>query len=69
MACFRSRVYTTDPSEESFNVHSLTPVEGDKSVFEKVVLDETKKDIVKTLVEGHMELTTQYDDLISGKGE
>jgi hypothetical protein len=38
-------------------------------VFEKVVLDERKKDVLKTLVEGHMELTARYDDLISGKGK
>ncbi|KAK5657169.1 hypothetical protein OQA88_3226 [Cercophora sp. LCS_1] len=54
---------------QSFNIHTLTPVEADKSVFEKVVLDEQKKDVLKTLVEGHMELTARYDDLITGKGQ
>ncbi|KAK3322969.1 hypothetical protein B0H66DRAFT_473807 [Apodospora peruviana] len=52
---------------QKFDIESLTPVEADRSVFDKVVLDEQKKDVLKTLVEGHMELTTRYDDLISGK--
>ncbi len=33
------------------------------------MLDETKKDIVKTLVEGHKEAMACYDDLIVGKGK
>ncbi|KAK1757003.1 P-loop containing nucleoside triphosphate hydrolase protein [Echria macrotheca] len=54
---------------QTFDIDRLTPVESDKSIFQKVVLDEQKKDVLKTLVESHMESTARYDDLIVGKGQ
>ncbi|KAK0641739.1 P-loop containing nucleoside triphosphate hydrolase protein [Cercophora newfieldiana] len=53
----------------AFQVDDLITVQADKSVFEKVVLDEKKKDILKTLVESHRESPHRYDDLIPGKGQ
>ena len=44
-------------------------MERDETVFEQVVLDEAKKDAVKTLVESHKEAMVKYDDLIPGKGQ
>jgi len=55
--------------EDAFHIDYLYPPEVDTSVFYKVVLDETKKDVIKTLVESHKERRADYDDLISGKGE
>lgn len=54
---------------ETFYVEHLYPVEPDKTIFEKVVLDPAKKDIIKTLVEAHKDRLAHYDDLIRGKGE
>lgn len=53
---------------EMFFIENLHPFQGDRTVFDKVVLDQAKKDIVMTLIEGHKELTARYDDLIEGKG-
>jgi hypothetical protein len=52
-----------------FYIESLHPVEVDETIFEKVVLDHEKKDIIKTLVESHKDRTSHYDDLIRGKGK
>ena len=53
---------------DGFGVDCLYPVEADPTVFEKVVLDETKKDVVITLVESHRERIARYGDLVPGKG-
>ena len=55
--------------EDTFYIDYLHPPDVDTSVFDKVVLDEMKKDVIKTLVESHKERRADYDDLISGKGE
>jgi len=52
-----------------FHIDYLHPPDVDESVFDKVVMDDTKKDIIKTLVESHKERRADYDDLIDGKGE
>lgn len=52
----------------TFYVEHLHPVETDQTVFDKVVLDPAKKDIIKTLVESHKDRVSHYDDLIRGKG-
>jgi len=52
-----------------FYIEDLEPFQGDRTVFDKVVLEEAKKDILMTLIEGHKELTAKYDDLIAGKGQ
>ena len=52
-----------------FHIDDLYPPGVDESVFGKVVMDETKRDIIKTLVESHKEHRADYDDLIDGKGE
>ncbi|KAK0725863.1 P-loop containing nucleoside triphosphate hydrolase protein [Lasiosphaeris hirsuta] len=54
---------------EMLYVENLHPFQGDRTVFDKVVLEEAKKDILMTLIEGHKELTAKYDDLIAGKGQ
>ncbi|KAK3385653.1 hypothetical protein B0H63DRAFT_473361 [Podospora didyma] len=62
--------YSTDKQAwMGFYLDNLHPADVDVSVFEKVVLEETKKDVIKTLVESHKERQAHYDDLISGKGQ
>ncbi|KAK3989084.1 P-loop containing nucleoside triphosphate hydrolase protein [Cladorrhinum sp. PSN332] len=56
---------------DSFDVDALHPVEKDERILDKVVMDEQRKDVIKTLVESHIEDTgrTPYYDLIDGKGQ
>jgi len=57
-----------DTTTENFKIDDLYPVKADKTIFDNVVWDEKKKDIIKTLVESHQELAAYHDDLMSGKG-
>ena len=57
-----------EPLADRFFVEDLHDVEADRTIFDKFVFDDNKKDIVKTLIEGHNYSTTLYDELIPGKG-
>jgi hypothetical protein len=50
-------------------VEDLHPVKPDKTLVEKIAMDERKKDTIRILTESHREYTGSYDDLIAGKGE
>jgi hypothetical protein len=50
-------------------VENLFPVELKANVFDKLVFDEKKKDILRTLTRSFIDSTTGYDDFIAGKGK
>lgn len=50
-------------------VENVLPVELKANVFNKLVFDEKKKDILRTLTRSFIDSKTGYDDFIAGKGK
>lgn len=52
-----------------FFIDKLGPVHWNENAFDKLVLPEKQKSLVKALVESHMKDSGGFDDVIKGKGK
>lgn len=48
---------------------SLKPIKWNKGAFKTLQMEEYKKRLIKSLINGHKEASSCFDDLVSGKGQ